>query len=139
MNINIEIIRKQADTEIYLESGEHSYEFSAILPLDLPTSFEHTNGQIRYAVFAILDIPWSSNKNIIRSFTIINPFDLNTMPNLRIPLGASSTQIFGCRPCCKTYPIISNFSVKQSIKIIIKVCQSRVFKSVIIYRWLCSW
>ena len=44
--------------DLYLEAGIHNLPFNIILPTQLPTSFEHQFGQIRYSVRATIDIPW---------------------------------------------------------------------------------
>jgi hypothetical protein len=44
-------------TEV-LQSGEHYFQFSMILPNNLPSSFEGKYGYVRYRVKATLDRPW---------------------------------------------------------------------------------
>ena len=55
----ITLMDKQASNEkLYIEAGNHSFPFNFILPQNLPTSFEHSIGFIRYSIQATLDIYW---------------------------------------------------------------------------------
>ena len=58
MNHKVNMLQKQSNDDLYLEVGDHSFPFKAILPMKLPTSFEHDVGQIRYLIEGIIDIPW---------------------------------------------------------------------------------
>lgn len=46
------------DKELYIEVGTYTYPFMLELPENLPTSFEHSNGFIRYSIIGNIDIPW---------------------------------------------------------------------------------
>lgn len=117
MHIVIDLIKKDGSGDVYIEAGEHSYPFNALLPGSLPTSFEHPNGQIRYGAYATLDIPWSFNKHTMRSFTIVSSVDLNAVPNLRLPQTVNSSRlIVGCVGlCCMSAPVNVSFSIKKGI------------------------
>lgn len=53
------IVKKSVKNEDnFLEHGTYSLPFEFILPKNLPTSFEHSTGQVRYTLKAIIDIPW---------------------------------------------------------------------------------
>jgi hypothetical protein len=59
MNSFLSLINKHVNGgDLYLEAGFHNLPFNIILPTQLPTSFEHQFGQIRYSVRATIDIPW---------------------------------------------------------------------------------
>ena len=104
-------------SELYLESDLINYPFKFILNLSyLPTSFEHREAHIRYWVKATIEIPWSINKEAIRFFTVINPLDLNLLPDLRLPHGVSDTKTICCGPC-KSDPVIIEFNTNKSIRI----------------------
>jgi hypothetical protein len=85
LNYETPLVSKQNNKDIYLEKGDQSFPFQISLPTNLPTSFKHKLGEIFYLLEAILDIPWSFNKRSIKSFTVINNFDLNNYPELKLP------------------------------------------------------
>jgi len=59
MNSISSLMNKQANNDdLYLEAGNHSLPFNVILPPQLPTSFEHQFGKVRYSIQATIDIPW---------------------------------------------------------------------------------
>jgi hypothetical protein len=43
--------------QLYLEPGDYSYPFRIALPDNLPSSFEHTTGHVRYLISVTIDIP----------------------------------------------------------------------------------
>lgn len=49
-----------------MEVGDYSYPFSVVLPPNLPTSFEHNIGRIRYSIRGTIDIPWYTVNNFLR-------------------------------------------------------------------------
>lgn len=57
--------------------GENSYPFTCALPPNLPSSFEHDYGHVRYTVKAIIDRPWKFDHETKMAFTIVSNFDLN--------------------------------------------------------------
>jgi hypothetical protein len=53
------LVRKHSNNqELYLESGKISFPFSIVLPSQLPTSYEHLYGKVRYSIQATIDMPW---------------------------------------------------------------------------------
>ena len=58
MNFTVNMLQKLSNDDLYLEVGDHSFPFRVILPMNLPTSFEHHIGRIRYSIEGIIDIPW---------------------------------------------------------------------------------
>ena len=70
-----------------------------ILADSLPTSFEHKNGRIRYCIKCVLEIPWASNKETIKTFSVINPYDLNANPTLNSKCGTNDKTQFCFGPC----------------------------------------
>ena len=100
--------------ELYLEPNEYNFPFKFTLPAgNLPTSFHHREAHIRYWLEAIVDIPWSFNRNFIKIITVINALDLNLLPALRQPVGVSDTKVICCGPC-KSDPIIIEFNTSKS-------------------------
>ena len=57
-NQSIIFAEKTSNDDLSLPVGDHSYPFSISLPSNLPTSFEHPIGYIRYSLNASIDIPW---------------------------------------------------------------------------------
>ena len=112
--MNVPFLLKQS-TDLYLEAGDYSYPFQIMLPPNLPTSFEHEYGQIRYSISATIDIPWAFDKHTVKSFTVINVCDLNLLgPQLRIPFGVSGSKVFCCW-CCTSEPVIAKFDVLKCL------------------------
>ena len=110
MNFDLLFLAKQSDSDLYLEAGDYSYPFDIVLPPNLPTSFEHTVGQVRYSLYGTIDIPWAFDKHTTRSFTVVSHLDLNSNPSLRQGYGVSDQKVLCCGPC-KSEPIIANFNI----------------------------
>ena len=92
-----------------IEVGDYTYPFQVLLPPNLPSSFEHEFGQIRYSISATIDIPWAFDKHATKSFTVINDYDLNLLgPAVRHPYGLSDSKVFCCW-CCASEPVLANF------------------------------
>jgi hypothetical protein len=106
------LISKQGSTDLYLECGDYSYPFQIVLPPNLPTSFEHMYGRVRYSIYGTIDIPWAFDKHTTRSFSVISHLDLNALPNLHQPFGVSDTKVLCCG-ICKSDPIIAYFSLMK--------------------------
>lgn len=99
LNVKVPLLLKQ-NSDTYLDAGDHSYPFQVLLPPNLPTSFEHEYGQIRYSISATIDIPWAIDKHSVKTFTVISISDLNSFrPTLRQPYGVSGSKVFCCW-CC---------------------------------------
>lgn len=62
--------------ELDVRSGTYSYNFSCHLPDNLPTSFEHSIGHIRYAVTVKLDRPKKTDLCFELAFTVLRPLNL---------------------------------------------------------------
>jgi hypothetical protein len=108
LNYEILLLSKQNNKEIYLEKGDYSYPLQINLPANLPTSFKHKFGEIFYLLEAIIDIPWSFNKRSIKSFTVINNFDLNNYPALKLPFKLEDNKPMGV--FFKSEPVKIEFS-----------------------------
>ena len=111
MNLNIVLIKETSHhEELFLEAGDHSYDFEVTIPKNAPSSFEHRYAILRYSLQATVDVPRSLNTHVQNFITIINSLDLNDKPNLQEPHGVSLVKVYGCG-LCKTSPIIANFGV----------------------------
>ena len=105
---------KKPDENLSLEAGEYSYPFELLLPSNLPTSFEHDYGQIRYSLIGMIDI--GMNKiHTTRSFSLINNVDLNWQsPINKQPYTVTGTKTFGIL-CCVFEPALNvKFAVLKS-------------------------
>ena len=58
LSLPIVILAKQSKEDLFIEAGEYSYPIQIVIPLNLPTSFEHSIGRTRYSITSSLDIPW---------------------------------------------------------------------------------
>ncbi|CAF0854526.1 unnamed protein product [Brachionus calyciflorus] len=112
LNKELPILNKRDDSDIYIEPGEHLYQFETSLPEGMPTSFEHQYGRIRYFIKARLEIPWAFDKETIRTFSVVYPYDLNANSNLKLALGTSDKKQFCCGPC-KSQPIEAKFNISK--------------------------
>jgi len=62
---------------VHISAGSNRYPFRIQIPHNIPCSFEHTYGYIRYTIKAIIDRPWRFNHECKAAFTVINIYDLN--------------------------------------------------------------
>ncbi|RNA34510.1 arrestin domain-containing 3-like [Brachionus plicatilis] len=113
INLQMVLASKKAESDFYLECGEHNYPFQIVLPANLPTSFEHKIGRIRYSIKACIDIPWAFDKKTTIYFSILNGLDLNLFPNLRVALGGSEQKFFCCGPC-QSEPVTAILNIPKS-------------------------
>jgi hypothetical protein len=116
LNVTVTFLVKESKNDMYIEVGSYCYPFKILLPSNLPTSFEHEYGHIRYSLNSTISIPWSSDSHVKRSFTVISFSDLNLLgPELREPYGVSDSFSIGCW-LCRSEPIWSKFDIKKSKK-----------------------
>lgn len=60
-----------------MPAGFHKYSFTFSLPSNIPCSFEHEHGHIRYTMKAVIDRPWRFNHECKIAFTVVLSYDLN--------------------------------------------------------------
>ena len=65
------------DSLVKLPRGYNQYPFSFQLPYNIPCSFEHNVGYVRYTVNAVIDRPWKFNHECKAAFTVVSSLDLN--------------------------------------------------------------
>jgi Arrestin (or S-antigen), N-terminal domain/Arrestin (or S-antigen), C-terminal domain len=100
--------------QMEIPSGVHTYNFQCCLPLGIPTSFEGSNGHIRYTVKAILDRPWQFDQISKVAFTVIRQVDLNhEHPSLNLPIQMEVMERFCCWPC-QSAPLILTAQIPMS-------------------------
>ncbi|XP_015172980.1 PREDICTED: arrestin domain-containing protein 2-like [Polistes dominula] len=98
-SIEQSLIRKSIEeNEVELPVGESVYYFSFQLPINIPCSFEHHIGHIRYTAKAIVDIPWKFNWNTKSAFTVVTGFDLNPVSHQCVGIDDETLKNFHC--CC---------------------------------------
>ncbi|XP_035725454.1 arrestin domain-containing protein 17-like [Vespa mandarinia] len=92
LNRSTEIVRTE------LPEGQSEYYFSFQLPQNIPCSFEHKIGYIRYTAKAIVDIPWRLNWWTKSAFTVVTPFDLNPVSHQCVGINEETMKDFSF--CC---------------------------------------
>ncbi|XP_043491610.1 arrestin domain-containing protein 2-like [Polistes fuscatus] len=93
------LLRRSTEIDrIELPEGESTYYFSFQLPINIPCSFEHSTGYIRYTAKAIVDIPWRFNWWTKSAFTVVTPYDLNTFSDQCMGIDDEISKDFSC--CC---------------------------------------
>ncbi|GFR67350.1 arrestin domain-containing protein 3 [Elysia marginata] len=96
-----------------LPQGRHTFPFQFLIPPNLPSSFEGTDGQIRYMIRCKIDKPWKFDHKTKRAFTIISILDLNSDARYSQRLqGVKEKRL--CCLCCKSGPISVSFHVDRT-------------------------
>lgn len=114
--------------QIDIAAGTYQYNFQAILPPLLPTSFEAKHGSIRYLVTVVIDRPWKFDLTYKVAFTVLKQLDLNyENPALKIPTKMEVFDTFYCG-LCKTAPLylaasipISGYVSGQTVNVSIEI------------------
>ncbi|XP_032687156.1 arrestin domain-containing protein 17-like [Odontomachus brunneus] len=95
--------------EVRMPSGYSEYAFSFLLPHNIPCSFEHKHGHIRYTTKAIIDRPWKFNHECKVAFTVVTSYDLNAHSQQCIGIDDEENESFFC--------CFSRGSIKMCIKL----------------------
>lgn len=93
-----------------IQPGIHRYSFACQLPDLLPYTVELKHGSIRYHAEAVLDIPWSFDKEIKMPFTLVRHDDLNMYSELRVGQKYEEVKTFCCL-FCESGPLIMTVTV----------------------------
>lgn len=72
------LIGKINGPEIDLNPGVYNYDFSCLLPNELPTSLDTPSAKIVYTVVALIERPKKSDNKFLVGFTVFKPLDLNS-------------------------------------------------------------
>ncbi|XP_076628675.1 arrestin domain-containing protein 3 isoform X2 [Colletes latitarsis] len=89
------------NTRVQITAGHHEYPFEFQLPHNIPTSFEHRYGHIRYTVKAVIDRPWKFNHECKIAFSVVSNLDLNTYQDKCLGIDDEAcTNFYRC--CCIT-------------------------------------
>lgn len=62
---------------VCIPAGSSRYPFRIQIPFNIPCSFEHKYGHIRYTIKAIIGRPWRFDHECKAAFTVIAIYDLN--------------------------------------------------------------
>ncbi|XP_011267384.3 arrestin domain-containing protein 17 isoform X1 [Camponotus floridanus] len=100
-----------SDGEVRMPAGFHKYPFTFSLPSNIPCSFEHVNGHIRYTTKAVIDRPWRFNHECKIAFTVVSSYDLNNHSQQCLGIDDETSDSF-CYFCC-----VNMGSIKTRIKI----------------------
>ena len=108
------MLEKQGNQEeLVLDIGKHEFRFSFDLPNGIPTSFESSNGRIRYWIEGVIDKKMSLDRHTHTTFTVINKHDLNMIPGLRVPTSVNHKKEFYWGPL-KSKPVEITFDIQKS-------------------------
>ncbi|CRK98591.1 CLUMA_CG012198, isoform A [Clunio marinus] len=114
-------------TESVLTEGVHKFNFSCVLPQQLPTSFESHYGYIRYQIKVEVERPWKFDIKYCFGFTVIKILDLNyEPPAIRSPMKTETSKTFflglGSKPLFVAAEIpMSGFVSGQLIPVSVKI------------------
>ncbi|XP_008204873.1 arrestin domain-containing protein 17 [Nasonia vitripennis] len=72
----------RGESSVEIPPGTHTYPFSFHIPSNVPCSFEHHIGHVRYSIKAVMDRPWRFDHKVMSAFTVIADYNLNDIPNL---------------------------------------------------------
>ncbi|XP_014615981.1 PREDICTED: arrestin domain-containing protein 3-like [Polistes canadensis] len=96
-SIEQSLLRKSTEEDrVELPEGESIYYFSFQLPTNIPCSFEHKVGYIRYTAKAIVDIPWNFDWWTKSAFTVVTGLDLNPLSHQCLGIDDESSKDFYC-------------------------------------------
>ncbi|KAK6186167.1 hypothetical protein SNE40_008259 [Patella caerulea] len=110
LSINLELIQSGQ----ILNEGEVCLQFSALLPSSIPSSFEGSDGHIRYYCQVTVSTPEDSDATDRRNFTVIHNVDLNSIPNAKVPIVAKQTDIIPGMCCASPGLYKVNFQLEKT-------------------------
>lgn len=88
-----------SNKQIELLEGEHKFPFKFHLPVNIPSSFEHKYGKIKYLLKAVIDKPWTFDYIREIPLTVKSALDLNTQYEAKARIDKRSSTNFGCLSC----------------------------------------
>ncbi|KAG5321733.1 ARRD3 protein, partial [Acromyrmex heyeri] len=98
-NLTYYLLGNTGNGEVRVPAGFHRYSFNFSLPYNIPCSFEHTNGHIRYTMKAVIDRPWRFDHESKIAFTVVSSYDLNAHSHQCIGADDEVRESFCCF-CC---------------------------------------
>ncbi|KAK9309622.1 hypothetical protein QLX08_000835 [Tetragonisca angustula] len=85
-----------SDSRLKLPRGYNQYPFSFQVPHNIPCSFEHRIGYVRYTVNAVIDRPWKFNHECKAAFTVVSGLDLNVYHEKCLGVNDETIKTFCC-------------------------------------------
>ncbi|KMQ96436.1 arrestin domain-containing protein 3 [Lasius niger] len=101
-NVIVDLAREKSirdNREVRMPEGFHKYPFNFSLPYNIPCSFEHANGHIRYTAKAVIDRPWRFDHECKIAFTVVSSYDLNAHIQQCLGVDDEANESFCCF-CC---------------------------------------
>ncbi|XP_012545237.2 arrestin domain-containing protein 17 [Bombyx mori] len=80
----------------HLQPGHHVFSFECPIPVNCPSSFEDSDGHIRYQIKIVVDRAFKLDQEKMALFRIVAPVDLNLIPSVREPIAFDFQQSFCC-------------------------------------------
>jgi len=81
-----------------LAVGQYEYPFAFILPHQIPSSYESSNGKVRYHVKAIIERSWKKNYACQLPFSVNAVVDLNTVQDAESTTEGTNKKTLGIPP-----------------------------------------
>ncbi|XP_011879564.1 PREDICTED: arrestin domain-containing protein 2-like [Vollenhovia emeryi] len=82
--------------EVRMPVGFNKHPFNFTLPYNIPCSFEHKNGHIRYTTKAVIDRPWRFDHESKIAFTVVSSYDLNARSHQCIGVDEEENESYCC-------------------------------------------
>ncbi|XP_042871044.1 arrestin domain-containing protein 3-like isoform X2 [Penaeus japonicus] len=99
--------------ESTLPAGTHNFNFSYVLPQNIPSSFESKIGQVRHVCKAKINVPWGFDKTCSQPYSVNSLYDLNTDPAAQHPIQCNEHKYLCCL-WCKSGPLSMVLRVSRS-------------------------
>ncbi|XP_052795627.1 arrestin domain-containing protein 3-like [Mya arenaria] len=90
----------------------YTFPFTAVIPYNIPSSYEAHIGQVRYMFKANVDRPWAFDMHAKHMITVMDALDLNTIPNLESRAEKTDQKVLCCL-CCASDPISAHVRVER--------------------------
>ncbi|XP_037778281.1 arrestin domain-containing protein 17-like [Penaeus monodon] len=100
-------------TENQLPAGMHKFNFSFVLPLNIPSSFESETGQVRHLCKAKISVPWGFDKTCTQPYSVNCLYDLNTDSVAKQPIQCNEHKYLCCL-WCRSGPLSMVVRVSRS-------------------------
>lgn len=97
--------------------GVHKYNFSCLIPPNVPYTMEGKHGHVRFRIDANLDIPWHSDLHTDAAFTVMRRDDLNLFPLLKYPVTVEEVKTFCAFSCNPNNLIVTLQLPKQGFAV----------------------
>ncbi|XP_076302590.1 arrestin domain-containing protein 2-like isoform X2 [Lasioglossum baleicum] len=89
---------RESHSTAEITEGYHEFLFKFDIPCNIPSSFEHTYGHVRYTIKAVINRPWKFDHECKAAFTVNSILDLNAHRGNCIGISDEARKSFSC--CC---------------------------------------